>query len=104
MAHLDWILVAFGAAVALTGGWIQLRPEQIFPRPAQSWPLDPGALRQLRRLGACFLFMGAFFALQMTSDLTRLPWWSGTVGGLAVGIASVRLVQVWVRRQQYHGR
>jgi len=100
MAHLDWILVAFGAAIALAGGWIQLHPEHIYPRPTDSWPLDAGALSQLRRLGASFLFMGVFFALQMTIDLTRLPWWRGTLGGLFAAIAAVLLVQAVVRGQR----
>jgi hypothetical protein len=102
MAHLDWILVAFGAVVALSGGWIQLQPERIYPRPEQPW-LDQVALSQLRRLGGCFLFMGVFFTLQMTVDLARLPWWSGTLGGLILSIAAVSLVQTAVRRQQNHG-
>ncbi len=84
MAGLDWILVAFGAAVALAGGWIQLHPERdcSWPDPGlrqlSDCPLDPAALAQLRRLGACFLFMGTFFALQMTIDLMRRPWWVGS--------------------------
>jgi hypothetical protein len=100
MDHLDWIFVAFGAAVALTGGWIQLHPQRIFPRREQPWPLDSSALAQLRRLGACFVFMGVFFALQMTTDLTGLPWWSGTVGGLILSIAAVSLVPAIVVRGQ----
>lgn len=105
MDHLDWMFVAFGAAVAFSGGWIQLRPERIFPHREQPWPLDQGALAQLRWLGACFVFMGVFFALQMTTDLTCLPWWSGTVGGLIFSIATVSLLQsLVVRRQQRHHR
>ena len=70
MALLDWILVAFGAAVAVAGSWIQLHPERVVPGrtgPRKSGlELDPAALAQIRLLGACFLCMGAFFALQMT--------------------------------------
>jgi len=104
MVRLDWILVAFGAFVALAGGWIQLQPERIYPRPDEAWPLDPNALSQLRRLGGCFLFMGVFFALQMTCDLTQLPWWNGSLGGVAAAIATVSLVQIRVRVKRRHGR
>jgi hypothetical protein len=100
MALLDWILVAFGAIVAFAGGWIQLHPERIYPRPAESWPLDAAALTQLRRLGACFLFMGAFFTFQMTVDLVHLPWWSGTVAGLIVAFMAVSRVQRAVQVRQ----
>jgi hypothetical protein len=45
MALLDWILVVFGAAVALAGGWIQLHPERVVPllggkSQEANWPLD----------------------------------------------------------------
>ncbi len=100
MAFSDWILVAFGAAIALVGGWIQLHPERILPRQAGRSRLDPAALAQIRLLGACFLFMGVFFALQMTTDLRRLPWWIGTLGGLGAAIAGVAAVNARVRRQQ----
>lgn len=101
MAFLDWIFVIFGIAVALTGSWIQLHPQHIYPRQAreQGWQLDPSSLTQIRILGACFLFMGTFFALQMTIDLARLPWWTGTLGGLITAIAAVALVNARVRRQ-----
>jgi hypothetical protein len=102
MALLDWIFVVFGVAVALAGSWIQLQPERIYPRQAREpgWPLDPALLSQIRLLGACVLFMGAFFALQMTIDLTRLPWWIGTISGFVTAIAAVTLVSARVRRQQ----
>ena len=77
MAHLDWIFVAFGAAITLPE-LDTIHPQRIFPRREEPWPLDSGALAQLRQLGACFVFMGVFFALQMTTDLTGLPWWSAT--------------------------
>lgn len=109
MAGLDWILVAFGAAVALAGGWIQLHPEDIVPRQnglgqLSDRQLDPAARTQLRWLGACFLFMGTFFALQMTVDLTRRPWWAGSVSGLVISTAAVSLVYARVRRQQGRNR
>ena len=105
MALLDWILVAFGAAVALAGSWIQLHPERVVPshtgaRQSPDWQLDPAALSQIRLLGACVLSMGAFFALQMTIDLMRLPWWTGTLGGLVAAVASVAGTHARVRRQQ----
>jgi uncharacterized membrane protein HdeD (DUF308 family) len=114
MALLDWIFVVFGAVLALTGGWIQLYPERVIPgqpqpgrsQPCQSpdWQLDPGPRAQIRLLGACFLFMGTFFALQMTIDLTRRPWWIGTLIGLVAAVAAVILVYGRIRRQQYRGR
>lgn len=109
MAGLDWILVVFGAVVALAGGWIQLHPEDIVPgQPGlgqlSDCPLDPAARAQLRRLGACFLFMGTFFALQMTIDLMRRPWWAGSVSGLVTSIAAVSLVYDRVRQQQRRSR
>lgn len=102
MALLDWILVVFGLAVAFAGSWIQLHPEHIYPSQARQpgWPLDPGLLAQIRLLGGCVLFMGAFFVLQMTIDLTRLPWWMGTLSGLLIAIVAVALVSLRVRRQQ----
>jgi hypothetical protein len=109
MALLDWIFVIFGAAIALAGSWIQLHPERVVPSqsgPLQSsgWQLDPAALFQIRLLGACFLFMGAFFALQMTIDLTGLPWWIGTLSGLVTAIAAVAGVHARILRQQSKGR
>jgi uncharacterized membrane protein HdeD (DUF308 family) len=100
MALLAWTPVAFGVGIALTGSWIQLHPERILPRPVERWRLDPAALAQIRLLGACFLFMGVFFALQMTTNLKRLPWWMGTLSGLGASIATVALVDAQVRRQQ----
>jgi hypothetical protein len=102
MALLDWILVVFGFAVASAGSWIQLHPERIYPSQARQpgWPLDPGLLGQIRLLGGCVLFMGAFFVLQMTIDLTRLPWWIGTLSGLVTAFIAVALVSVRARRQQ----
>jgi uncharacterized membrane protein HdeD (DUF308 family) len=122
MALLDWIFVFFGAAIALTGAWIQLCPERVIPGqrgpgqpgPGRSldrsldrspdWQLDPAARAQIRRLGACFLFMGTFFTLQMTTDLIRRPWWIGSLSGLVAAIAAVTLVYGRVRRQQRRGR
>lgn len=114
MALLDWIFVIIGAAIALTGGWIQLYPERVIPgqsEPGQpapgqrpDWQLDPVARIQIRLLGACFLFMGTFFALQMTSDLIRRPWWIGSLSGLVAAIAAVTLVYGRVRRQPRRGR
>jgi uncharacterized membrane protein HdeD (DUF308 family) len=105
MALLDWILVVFGAAVALAGSWIQLHPERVIPnQPPPDWQFDPGALSQIRLLGACFLCMGAFFALQMTIDLMRLPWWTGTLSGLATAITAVAVIHARVRRQQRQRR
>jgi predicted small secreted protein len=104
MASLDWILVAFGAVVAITGGWIQLQPERIYPRLDEAWPMDPKAVSQIRRLGASFLIMGAFFALQMTADLTQFPWWNGSLAGVTAAIAAVSLVQMRVRSKRRHAR
>jgi len=113
MPLLDWTLVVFGVAVALTGSWIQLHPEHVVPSHSGSrqesgqvedWPLDPAALAQIRLLGACFLFMGAFFTMQMTIDLTRLPWWIGTLSGLAMGVATVSMIHARIRRQQRRRR
>jgi hypothetical protein len=99
MVFSDWILVAFGAAIALSGGWIQLHPERILPRQAGRWRLDPTALAQIRLLGACFLFMGVFFSMQMTIDLKRLPWWIGTLSGLGSALAGVAAVDARRRRR-----
>ena len=104
MTLLDWILVGFGAVVAVAGGWIQLHPERVLPdvdgvRQNADSPADLGALSQIRLLGSCVMFMGAFFALQMAADLARIPWWVGTFGGLVVAIASVRKVNSRVRQQ-----
>jgi hypothetical protein len=104
MALLDWIFVVFGLAVALAGSWIQLHPERIYPRQAEGWPLDPAALAQIRILGACFLFMGTFFAAQMTIDLARFPWWTGTLCGSVFAITAMTLVRTRVQRQQRHCR
>lgn len=109
MALLDWIFVVFGAAIALAGGWIQLYPERVIPGPHLSaqgadWQLDPGARSQIRRLGASILFMGAFFTLQMTTDLIRQPWWIGTLSGLITAIAAVTLLYNRVQRQQRRRR
>jgi hypothetical protein len=48
--------------------------------------------------------MGAFFALQMTIDLTGLPWWTGTLSGLAAAITAVTLVSARVRGKQHRRR
>src|SRR6266702_273205 len=73
MALLDWIFVVFGVAVAITGSWIQLHPERILPAQSldAAWAesqQDARAMSQIRVLGSCFLFMGSFFAIQMTVD------------------------------------
>lgn len=117
MVRLDWIFVVFGAVVAFTGGWIQLHPERVVPghsgprQPGEggpnqlaSWQIDPAARVQIRVLGACFLFMGVFFTLQMTVDLMGRPWWIGTLSGLVISIAAVTLVHARVRRQHHRGR
>jgi hypothetical protein len=98
MNYLDWLLVLFGAAVAVCGGRLQLRPERIFPGKKRA-ELGQRALGQLRLLGGSFLFMGVFFSLQMAVDLIRLPWWTGTLSGLAVAIAAVHQVTVRSLRQ-----
>jgi uncharacterized membrane protein HdeD (DUF308 family) len=109
MALLDWILVVIGVVIGFAGSWIQLHPERVVPSQmragsTQNWPLDSSALSQIRLLGGCFLFMGIFFALQMTIDLTQLPWWIGTISGLVMAIASVMLVRMRVRGQQHKRR
>jgi len=55
-------------------------------------------MSQIRVLGSCFLFMGSFFTIQMTVDLTRLPWWTGTIGGVVAAIFAVTLVRGRVSR------
>jgi hypothetical protein len=102
MALFDWILVVFGLAIAFTGCWIQLHPERI--SPGRELEFDSSALAQIRRLGACFLFMGDFFACQMTIDLSKLPWWMGTLSGLVTATLAVIVVSVRVRRGQVHRR
>ena len=102
MALFDWILVVFGIAIAFTGWWIQLHPERI--SPGRDLEFDPSSLAQIRRLGACFLFMGDFFACQMTIDLTKLPWWMGTLSGFVTATIAVIGVSVRVRRRQAHRR
>jgi hypothetical protein len=109
MALFDWIFVVFGAAVALGGSWIQLHPERVIPQQSGSnrsanWQLDPAALLQIRLLGACFAFMGIFFALQMTIILSHLPWWIGALSGLVAASSTVALVRGRIRRQQPRGR
>ena len=105
MALIDWIFVALGAAIAAAGGWIQLHPQRLYPRQSHNWQPDPEALKQIRLLGSCFLFMGVFFTVQMTIDLVRLPWWTGTLGGVAASLAAVILVKVRLRQQlRQHSR
>lgn len=109
MVLLDWILVVFGVAVAATGSWLQLHPERILPAQSRdaAWAesqMDARAMRQIRVLGSCFVFMGAFFAVQMTVDLTRLPWWTGTIGGFAAAIVAVTLVRGRVSRRRARHR
>src|SRR5208337_2897422 len=71
MALLDWTLVVFGAVIAFSGGWIQFHPERLYPRQSRTYWHDASALEQIRTLGGCFLFMGCFFAVQMTTNLVR---------------------------------
>jgi hypothetical protein len=109
MALLDWILVAFGAVVALAGGWIQLHPERLVPsqsgpRQNPDWQFEAGALAQIRLLGTSILCMGAFFTIQMSIDLVHLPWWMGTLGGIATAIFAVLMIGIRVRRQQRQRR
>jgi len=99
----------FGAAVAVGGSWIQLHPEHVIPRQSgpnrsSNWQLDPAAISQIRLLGACFLFMGTSFTLQMTIILTHLPWWTGALSGLVTASVVVALVRVRIGRQQPKGR
>jgi uncharacterized membrane protein HdeD (DUF308 family) len=100
MALLDWTLVVFGAVIAFSGGWIQFHPERLYPRHSRSYWHDAGALEQIRTLGGCFLFMGCFFAVQMTTNLVRLPWWTGTISGLLGSVAAVKLAGARVREQR----
>jgi hypothetical protein len=100
MALLDWTLVVFGTAVALTGSWIQLNPHRLFPFEDGHWNVAPAAIAQVRRLGASFVFMGTFFALQMTIILSRQPWWTGTLSGLFAASAAVALLRSRARRKQ----
>jgi hypothetical protein len=102
MALFDWILVVFGLAIAFAGYWIQLHPERI--SPGRELEFDSSALAQIRRLGACFLFMGDFFTCQMTIDLIKLPWWMGTLSGFVTATFAVIVVSVRVRRRQVHRR
>jgi hypothetical protein len=98
MPTIDWMLVVLGAAVTLPGGWIQINPERVFSVNHGDLRPDPASLAKVRRLGASFVFMGAFFALQMVVDLARLPWWAGTVSGGVAGILAVRTVKAQGRR------
>lgn len=105
MDYLDWIFVFFGALVAFAGCWIQLHPERIIPghsgpRQLPNGQIDSAELAQIRLLGGCFIFMGSFFALQMTIDLIRCAWWIGTIIGMITASAAVMLVYARVRRQQ----
>jgi hypothetical protein len=110
MALLDWIFVVFGVAVAIAGSWIELHPERIVPGhdiPGQSGDaanfleaqLDRRAFTQIRLLGASFLFMGVFFAFQMTVDLVGLPWWTGTISGFVIALLAVTLVGTRAKRK-----
>ena len=100
IALQEWIFVGLGAVVSLTGCWLELHPEGILPRQGEGWQWAPAALAQIRMLGACFLFMGVFFAVQMSFDLARRPWWIGTLSGLAMAIAAVVLVSAQSRRRR----
>ncbi len=86
MLLLDWLLVLFGALVALVGLWMRRKPGQVFALAGASPNQDVELLAQVRLLGGCFLLMGAFFAVQMAVDLAHQPWWIGTVGGVAVAM------------------
>jgi hypothetical protein len=86
MLLLDWLLVLFGALVALVGLWMRRKPGQVFALAGTSPNQAPAMLAQVRLLGACFLMMGSFFAVQMAVDLAHEPWWIGTLGGVAVAL------------------
>jgi uncharacterized membrane protein HdeD (DUF308 family) len=98
MALSEWILVFFGAGIALSGSWIQLNPERIFPVDG-NWRPAPAALAQVRTLGGFFVFMGVFFAGQMALILSRAPWWTGTLSGLLAAIVAVTLLGARSRRR-----
>jgi len=97
MASSEWALVLFGVAVAVSGSWLQFHPERIFPMPSD-WRPEASALAQVRMLGGCFVFMGAFFATQMAIILAHQPWWIGPLAGLPVAILAVTLLGSWARR------
>jgi hypothetical protein len=105
MDYLDWIFVFFGTLVALAGCWIQLHPERIIPghsgpRQLPNKRLNPAELTQIRLLGASFVFMGSFFAVQMTIDLIHCTWWKGTIIGTVTASLAAMSVYARVRRQQ----
>ncbi|MDR3765342.1 MAG: hypothetical protein P4M01_14735 [Acidobacteriota bacterium] len=87
MPPVEWFLVLAGTVIALSGAYLRRNPERLFP---SHWAPDPASLAPLRRLGAGFLFMGAFLALQMAVVLTHLPFWCGTLAGVAAGVFLVR--------------
>jgi uncharacterized membrane protein HdeD (DUF308 family) len=99
MAFSEWILVLFGAVVAYAGSWIQLHPERMFP-VLDDWHPEAAALAQVRLLGGCFVFMGAFFAMQMALILGGQPWWMGSLSGVAVAVMAVTLLSARNRRRE----
>jgi uncharacterized YccA/Bax inhibitor family protein len=88
MGLLDWLFVLFGLLVAFAGLWMRRRPGQVFAVVGASPMQAPKLLAQVSLLGACFLLMGCFFAVQMAADLAHQPWWIGSVGGLAVALVA----------------
>lgn len=104
MFYSGWMLVLFGAAVALSGSWIQLNPERIFPAQDGNWQPDAAALAQVRLLGGCFVFMGTFFAAQMALILLDQPWWLGTLSGVAVATIAMTLLNARNRARQRGAR
>ncbi len=72
--------------VAFAGLWMRRRPGQVFALAGASPRQAPKLLAQVSLLGASFLLMGCFFAVQMAADLAHQPWWIGSVGGLAVAL------------------
>jgi uncharacterized membrane protein HdeD (DUF308 family) len=99
MTYSEWVLVLFGAVVAYAGSWIQLHPERMFP-VREEWCPEAAALAQVRQLGGCFVFMGAFFAMQMALILAGQPWWMGSLSGVAVAVMAVILLSARNRRRE----
>lgn len=90
MGYVDWLLVMLGAVIACAGGWMQAHPERLCAAMAPgNWRQAGQPMRQVSLLGGSILFMGLFFALQMSADLGRLPWWYGTLGGLVAALVAV---------------
>jgi hypothetical protein len=100
MFFSGWLLVVVGAGVGFSGSWIQLNPERIFPPQSGNWRPDAASLAQVRLLGGCFVFMGAFFAGQMALILLDQPWWLGTLSGVATATIAMALLNARTRRQK----